>query len=85
MLTPTPTIPQVLEWTSLVLDAHMAQLLLVPDTRRALVDLKELVSKATALCESMQELQSFVALLSTKGPLPVNHTTSVYQVEVIHL
>lgn len=76
---------QVLGWVGLVLDAHMARLLLSADARGVVIALKDTVTQATHMCEAMQELHAYVRVLNKHIPLPAAHATSLYQLEVIHI
>lgn len=76
---------QVIEWVGLVLDAHMARLLLMSDSQQMLVDLKDIVQKQAQMCEAMQDLQAYMHVLDSRAHLPALNATGVYTVEVIHL
>jgi hypothetical protein len=76
---------QVLGWAGLVLDAHMARLLLAPEAKAVVIELKDAVTTATNMVEAMQELHAYVGVLNKHIPLPATHATSIYQLEVIHI
>jgi len=77
-----PTFAQVLDWSSVVLDAHFAQLVLSKEIHPLLRELQVLVAHEVDSCDKMETLPGRLSQFLSKGTLPTKKMGS-YCIEVL--
>jgi hypothetical protein len=79
-----PTPDTIVEWVSLLLDAHMAPLILVEECQQLAADLREAVEERIQLSEQMQRLQGVLVSYMSHDPHQEDQIAE-YAVETINL
>jgi len=82
--TKIPTFAQVLDWSSVVIDAHFAQLVLSKEIHPLLKDLQQVVTQEVDCCDKMETLPGRLSQFFTKGTLPTKKMGS-YCIEVLQI
>jgi len=82
VVTRIPTFAQVLDWSSVVLDAHFAQLVLSKEIHPLLRELQVLVAHEVDACDKMETLPGRLSQFLSKGTLPTKKMGS-YCIEVL--
>lgn len=82
-----PTLAQVIDWTALTLDAHLAMLILADDCHAVLADLAQLVQQHVAQCDAMQELRQLLLRLEqpTRASREAWTAIGTYCIELLHI
>lgn len=79
-----PRMQQLLDWISMILDAHFTQLVVNDEHYSLLVDIYESVQEQLEECETIQELKGFLSLFERHVKLPTKDILQ-YSIEVLQL
>ena len=77
-----PTLRQVVSWTETLIDAHVASLVLTPDSQGTLAHIAACLRGELALCRELDAIQPLLAQLKTPATLP-HEEIPPYQIEFI--
>ncbi|XP_013417613.1 nucleolar protein 11 [Lingula anatina] len=80
-----PSLMQVVDWLSLLLDAHCQQLILSPDARTLLADLHQVVESQVQFYDELVSLEAILSQLKQKCGLPKKQCVGLYSIEVLHI
>ena len=76
-----PSLPQVVDWTSLLVDSHFTELSASEDFEEMLLQLRHLVRQEERICHSMENLEGQLHFL--QHPIHVPQTLQPYSIELL--
>ncbi|KAL4240518.1 Nucleolar protein 11 [Mactra antiquata] len=80
-----PKLLQVVDWLSLVLDAHITQFVLSPDAHMSILKLQSIVNRQVRYFDGLTTLAALLEQFKAKSLLPVDKKIGQYCIEVLHV
>jgi len=77
-----PTHAQILDWTSVILDAHFTQLVLTKEMHPLLKELQSIISEEVDMCDNIETIPGRIIQMRGQKALPTKKMET-YCIEVI--
>ncbi|XP_048248589.1 nucleolar protein 11-like [Haliotis rufescens] len=83
--TGVPALSKVIDWISLLIDAHVTQLIVSPDARMLLGNLHEVVGDQVEFCNQLATLEAVLSQFKKKCTPVSQQKVGSYCIEVLHV